>query len=420
MKVYLVGGAVRDELMGLEPKDRDYVVVGATHEKMISMGFIQVGASFPVYLHRESKEEYALARTEISTGPGYHDFEVVFNDHVTIEEDLARRDLTINAIAKDLETGEYIDPFGGIFDIERGKLYAVSEKTFFEDPLRIYRLARFYARHSDRFQISWSALQQCEDAKHNLASLPNERKVAELKKCFEDTSLSNKPSKMIEFLTTMGEFPELEILKGIPQPEKHHAEGDPFIHTMMVIEEAKKNANGDARIIWSALCHDLGKVCYNKFGNLYGHEQYGVSITKSLCERFGVPNSWRNLAGVVTEYHGRMHKVMDMKPRKVYDLLRVARGEKDPAFAEAFAKVCLSDAMGRIPARDGTYPQYAAFMSCLAELKENSLEISVASTEIAEKFSQRPQLIQENIRSLKTRYVAKALKETKDSLKEGK
>lgn len=413
MKIYLVGGAVRDEVMGIEPKDRDYVVVGSTHEEMISLGFTQVGAAFPVYLEPNTKEEYALARTERSTGSGYHDFEVVFNEHVTIEEDLARRDLTINAIAKDMETGEYIDPFGGIFDIERGKLVAVGEKTFVEDPLRIYRLARLFARHADRFTISWRTIKQCEEAKGNLSALPKERKVAELKKCLEDTSPSNVPSKMIEFLTQMGEFPELEALKGIPQPEKHHAEGDPFIHTMMVIEEAHKLAQGDSRVVWSALCHDLGKVCYNTFGNLHGHEQYGVPIVKKLCERFGVPNTWRDLSLVVTEYHGRMHKVLDMKPKKVYDLIRNVRGEKDPVFAEAFAKACLADALGRIPARNGNYPQHAAFNACLKEMKDNAREISFSSVAIAERFPGRPDLIRDSIKNLKTGYVARALRSVK-------
>lgn len=189
MKVYLVGGAVRDELMGVPCKDRDYVVVGSTHEDMLAAGFsMPHGASFPVYLHPETREEYALARTEKSTGPGYHDFEVVFSPEVTIQEDLARRDLTINAIARDLDTGEYIDPYGGIEDIMAGVLRNVSAESMREDPLRIYRLARFLARFGGRFTVDKSTMFVAKCAQATLAALPKERKMAEIRKCFEDQS----------------------------------------------------------------------------------------------------------------------------------------------------------------------------------------------------------------------------------------
>lgn len=418
MKIYAVGGQVRDELMGLVPKDRDYVVVGSTHEEMISLGFTQVGAAFPVYLHPESKEEYALARTERSTGPGYHDFEVVFNDHVTIEEDLARRDLTINAIAKDMETGFYIDPFDGISDIVNKILRVTHRRAMIEDPLRVYRLARLFARFGGDFRIALDTLRCIPNGDDFLSNLPNERKVAEIKKCFEDNSLQNKPSLMFDFLSQLGEFNELKDLLGIPQPEKHHAEGDPFVHTMMVLDHAN-SIGAHPETQWAALCHDLGKVCYHKYGNLHGHEAYGVRITEALSDRFGVPNSWKKLAKVVTEHHGRMHKVLEMKPKKVYELIKNINGEKDPEFAQKFMDVCVSDAAGRIPA-SLDYPQAFVLTQCLAKLKQNSVEISLQSAEIAQQFSGRPEIIRDKVRNVKVGYVAKALSEAKKMIKETK
>lgn len=410
MKVYLVGGAVRDELMGVDSKDRDYVVVGSTHEEMIALGYTQVGAAFPVYLNPQTKEEYALARTEKSTGPGYHDFEVVFGPEVTLEEDLYRRDLTINAIAKDLDTGEYIDPFFGQVDIRHRTLRPVSEDSFKEDPLRIYRLARFAARYSD-FSIAGETYGLCRKASGGLPHLPKERKFAEINKCFSDTSAGNKPSKMIELLVSLGEFPELRALLHIPQPEKHHAEGDPFIHTMMVLDAANdKGCHPETQ--WACLCHDLGKVCYDKFGNLHGHEAYGVPIAEQMCERYGVPKYWKRLALVVTENHGRMHKVLEMTPKKVYNLMQRISAEKDSDFAHKFMDVAVADSIGRLPSVEN-YPQAVVMTKCMSELKNNMDDISEECSQIAKKFAGRPELIRDNVTALKVRYVARALKDAK-------
>lgn len=418
MKVFLVGGAVRDEIMGYVCKDRDYVVVGSTHDEMIAAGFEQVGAAFPVYLHPETKEEYALARTEQSTGPGYHDFEVVFSPDVTIEQDLARRDLTINAIAKDLDTGDYIDPFGGIADINNKLLRAVHSKIMLEDPLRVYRLARLFARFGGDFKIEYSTLGVCYVASNHLVSLPKERKMAEIRKCFEDQSWLNKPSLMIEMLAGLGEFPEVAALKGALQPEAHHPEGDAYVHTMLCLDYAQMMQVG-ADVKWAVLCHDLGKVQFFTRGNLHGHEAGGLPHVRSLNERFGVPNKWADLALRVCEEHTRLHRIADMGAKKVYDLMVKVRANKDNEFATKFVEACICDARGRGPDKMlDAYPAADVFWACTVELQNNRDEISEQCREIAESFKGRPQLVAEHVKKLKVGYVARALSRVKSEIKQ--
>lgn len=419
MKIYLVGGAVRDELMGVESKDRDYVVVGSTHEEMIALGFEQVGAAFPVYLHPETKEEYALARTERSTGPGYHDFEVIFSPDVTIEEDLARRDLTINAIAKDLGTGEYIDPCGGIQDIEKGVLKNVSAAAMREDPLRIYRLARFLARFGGKFVVDESTMFICESAKSTLAALPKERKMAEIRKCFEDQSKENRPSLMIDMLCDLGEMPEVENLRGALQPVAHHPEGDAYVHTLLCLDYAQRLMSSP-EVKWAVLCHDLGKVQYFKYGNLHGHEESGLPLVKSLSERFGVPNKWEDLAHRVCADHTRLHRIMDLKPRKVFDLIERVKAHKpqENQFALKFMEACICDARGRGPEKMfDDYDQPLVLWACALELHKNRLEISEKSKEISERLAGRHEAISSEIRSMKIKYVARALAQVKAEMK---
>lgn len=314
MKIYLVGGAVRDELMGMQSKDRDYVVVGSTHEEMIALGFEQVGATFPVYLHKDTKEEYALARTERSTGAGYHDFEVVFSPDVTIEDDLGRRDLTINAIAKDLDTGEYIDPHGGIRDIQGRILRNVSAEAMREDPLRIYRLARLFARYGGKFVVDHSTMFVAKCAQATLAALPKERKMAEIRKCFEDQSSDNRPSLMVDMLCDLGEMPEVSNLRGALQPPQHHPEGDAYVHTLLCLDYAQ-GLKSAPETKWAVLCHDLGKVQFFEYGNLHGHENRGLNLVADLGERFGVPNKWSDLARRVCADHTQLHQINAMTPR---------------------------------------------------------------------------------------------------------
>lgn len=417
MKIYAVGGQVRDELMGVQSKDRDYVVVGSTHEEMLSLGFEQVGSAFPVYLEPETKEEYALARTERSTGQGYHDFEVVFSPDVTIQEDLARRDLTINAIAKDLESGEYIDPYGGISDIREGILRNVSAESMREDPLRIYRLARFFARFGGRFVVDESTMFIAKCAQATLQALPKERKMAEIRKCFEDQSHDNRPSLMIEKLCELGELPEVNNLKGVKQPVEHHPEGDAFVHTMLCLDYAQRIAV-DPETKWAVLCHDLGKVQFFEKGNLHGHEKGGLPYVVSLCERFGVPNKWMDLALRVTEDHTNMHRIKDLSPRKVFDLLTRVKAMKDEKFTLRFVTACISDARGRGPEKMfDNYDEAYVLWACAAELSKFKREVSEKSKSLSESFAGRPELIAAEIRAMKISYVSRALRRVKEEIR---
>lgn len=417
MKVYLVGGAVRDELMGVESKDRDYVVVGSTHEEMMALGYEQVGASFPVYLHPETKEEYSLARTERSTGPGYHDFEVVFGPDVTLVEDLRRRDLTINAIAKDLDTGLYIDPFNGISDIVNKRLACVLDTTMRDDPLRIYRLGRLLARYGGEFTVEESTFFSCRHARENLASLPKERKMAEIRKCFEDQSSKNKPSLMVEFLCAMEEMPEVNNLKGALQPAAHHPEGDAYVHTLLCLDYAQ-SLMSSPEVKWAVLCHDLGKVQFFEYGNLHGHEEGGLPYVQAMNERFGVPNLWADLAWRVCADHTKLHRINEMKPRKVFDLMTRIKANKDDKFAMKFMEACLCDARGRGPEKMfDNYDQAHVLWAGVVELHKHRAEVSEKCKEIAERLKGRRELIAQEVRSVKIKYVARALTRVKAEIK---
>ncbi|QPI18281.1 tRNA nucleotidyltransferase [Pectobacterium phage POP15] len=417
MKIYLVGGAVRDELMGVPSKDRDYVVVGSTHEEMMALGFEQVGAAFPVYLHPETKEEYALARTERSTGAGYHDFEVVFSPDVTIEEDLARRDLTINAIAKDLDTGEYVDPFGGMRDLQRRVLRQTTVNTMRDDPLRTYRLARLYARFGGKFVIDHSTAYCAKEAAPQLMALPKERKMAEIRKCFEDQGFDNRPSLMVDMLCNLGEMPEVASLRGALQPPQHHPEGDAYVHTLLCLDYAQSLMSAP-ETKWAVLCHDLGKVQFFEYGNLHGHEESGLGLVASLGERFGVPNKWADLAHRVCADHTRMHRINDLKPKKVFDLIERLKAQKDPQFALKFMEACLCDARGRGPEKMfDLYDQPHVLWAGVAELHKHRSEISEKCKEIAERRKGHPEKIKMEVRSLKTGYVARALERVKAEIK---
>lgn len=417
MKVYLVGGAVRDELMGVPSKDRDYVVVGSTHEEMIALGFEQVGATFPVYLEPETKEEYALARTERSTGAGYHDFEVVFSPDVTIEQDLARRDLTINAIAKDLDTGEYVDPFGGMRDLQRRVLRQTTVNTMRDDPLRTYRLARLYARFGGKFVIDHSTASCAKEAAPRLAALPKERKMAEIRKCFEDQSSQNEPSLMIDMLCTLGEMPEVNNLKGALQPPQHHPEGDAYVHTLLCLDYAQRLMSSP-EVKWAVLCHDLGKMQFFEYGNLHGHEEGGLPYVQAMNERFGVPNMWADLAYRVCEDHTKMHRVNDMTPRKVFDLMTRIKANKDDRFAMKFMEACLCDARGRGPEKMfDNYDQSHVLWAGVVELHKYRLEVSEQCKEIAERLKGRRELIAQEVRAVKIKYVSRALTRVKAEIK---
>ena len=362
MKVYLVGGAVRDGLLGRPVHDRDYVVVGATHEEMIEKGFTQVGAAFPVYLHPETNEEYALARTERKTGNGHTDFETFFSPDVTLVEDLSRRDLTINAMAKDLETGEIIDPFGGQYDIEK-KILRHTTLAFLDDPLRILRVYRFKAQLGKDWEIHADTKALCFNNRYGLSHISGERKWKEMEKALASDNFRAYAEAMAE----LGELPELDALRGVAQPPEHHPEGDAFIHTLLCLEQADKFKT-DPWVKFAVLCHDFGKaITFRKYGNLLGHEEAGLEPVRTLCERIRVPNEYRDIALYVTEQHTRVHCIIgrngqkNAKPRSVMKIFEAAgnvASQKTCIKVTALADACFCDAKGRGPKKAMLeYPQ---------------------------------------------------------------
>jgi len=374
LKVYLVGGAVRDKLMNKEPKDRDYVVVGAEPQDMIALGFKQVGSSFPVFLHPESKEEYALARTEKKSGVGYQGFDCYFGKDVTLEEDLARRDLTINAIAMCLETDEIVDPFNGADDI-KNKTLRPTTNSFCEDPLRVLRAARFLARYPD-FKASEELVDLCHKVKDEIQYLPKERIWLETEKGLSE----NKPSNYFEFLKQFGIFETLDSQFNIPQPIQHHPEGCVWTHIMMCVDHAA-NAYRDVGVVFGALVHDFGKAyCYNNFKNLHGHEEEGVKFVEDFCKTFKIPNKFKELGLICCKYHTHVHMAFNMKPKSIYKLFENVKAETKTDRFYKFLDVCESDAKGRgdylseIP-----YTQKQFLIECLDAVKSVDTKIISAT-----------------------------------------
>lgn len=362
MKVYLVGGAVRDGLLGRPVHDRDYVVVGATHEEMIEKGFTQVGAAFPVYLHPETKEEYALARTERKVGDGHKGFETFFSPDVTLEEDLSRRDLTINAMAQDIITGEIIDPFGGKHDLEN-MILRHTTSAFMDDPLRILRLFRFKAQLGNSWTVDHETYRLAYNNRYRLAEISPERKWKEMEKALQGRNFMDYAYHLAQF----GELPELDALRGVQQPEEHHPEGDAFIHTLLCLEQADKYKT-DPWVKFAVLCHDFGKaITFHKYGNLLGHEEAGLEPVRTLCERIRVPNEYRDIALYVTEQHTRVHCIIgrngqkNAKPRSVMKIFEAAgnvASQKTCIKVTALADACFCDAKGRGPKKAMLeYPQ---------------------------------------------------------------
>lgn len=359
MKIYLVGGSIRDELLGLEPKDQDYVVVGATPEEMLNAGYKQVGAEFPVFLHPDSGEEYALARTEVKNGNGYQGFNCAFGPEVTLEEDLARRDLTINAMARDVISGELYDPYGGQQDLE-DKVLRPTTEAFREDPVRVLRVARFLARY-DGFSYS-------DELFDTIGSMINSGELEHLKpeRVWIETEkalMEPKPSRYFKFLRGMEIFPEIDNLQKVEQSERWHPEGDAFIHTMMVIDEAARRGC-DLETRFGCLMHDLGKwPTYQERGNTHGHEGDGVEHIEAFCRRLKIPNDHREFAKLVSRYHTHTHKAFELKPATLHDMI-AAVSRKDFWFAR-FLDVCVCDKNGRAePACDWDYFQPAYVHAC--------------------------------------------------------
>lgn len=356
MKCYRVGGSVRDELLGLPVKDRDYVVVGATPEEMERRGFRPVGKDFPVFLHPRTQEEYALARTERKTARGYKGFEIYTAPSVTLEADLARRDLTINAIAMD-DHGHVIDPFGGIADLEVGVLRHVSP-AFAEDPVRILRVARFAARFG--FRVAPETLALMQEMVHNgeVEALVPERVWQELARGL----MEEKPSRMFFTLRECAALarilPEVDGLFGVPQRADVHPEVDTGVHVMMVIDYAAE-MGFTLPVRFAALSHDLGKAATPpaEWPRHPGHEARSVALVRDLCERIRVPNECRDLALLAARYHGDVHRAMELNPATILKLLEGVDAFRRRSRFEELLAACESDFRGRAGYRKVPYPQ---------------------------------------------------------------
>lgn len=405
MEKYLVGGAVRDRLLGYPVKERDWVVVGETPESMIKLGFRPVGKDFPVFLHPETHEEYALARTERKTAPGYKGFVVHADVDVTLEEDLRRRDLTINAIAMTPE-GEIVDPYGGSNDLDK-RLFRHVSPAFSEDPVRILRVARFAARYRHLgFKSAAETTEMMRDMVEagEVDYLVPERVWAELYKALNEASPSAFFNTLIECGALARLFPEIYNLFGVPQPPKYHPEVDTGVHTLMALEQAALLSD-KPEVRFAALVHDLGKALSPKedLPHHKGHELNGLPILEKLCKRLCVPNHFKHLAAHVMQYHTHCHKVKELKPGTLVDLLAALGAFKQLNQVADFVLACEADAKGRTGLENQPYPQ-AAYLLEAAEIAA-----SVDTSTVTNSGLQGAQ-IGEAIRQLRIRAVRELVK----------
>ncbi|MFC3150810.1 multifunctional CCA addition/repair protein [Litoribrevibacter euphylliae] len=405
MKTYLVGGAVRDQLLNLSVSDRDWVVVGASPEEMTAQGYRSVGKDFPVFLHPESHEEYALARKEKKDGHGYKGFVCDFSPDVTLEEDLLRRDLTINAMAQGSQ-GEIIDPYNGQQDLEEKQLRHVSD-AFSEDPLRVLRVARFAARfHHLGFQVAAETLQLMSDIAHSgeLDYLTAERVWKETERALTEQS----PHVYFDVLRQCNAlkiiFPEVDQLFGVPQRKEYHPEIDSGIHTLMVLEQATALSD-EVAVRFAALTHDLGKgiTPEEMLPRHIGHEFKGLQLVEALCQRLKVPNKMRELALLVCELHLQCHTAFQLKPSTVLKLLDKLDAWRKPERFEHFLLACEADAKGRTGYENIDYPQAEylrqAHQQCLSVQAGDIAKAGFKGAAIREEVNrQRVMLLQEHKR----------------------
>lgn len=373
MRVYLVGGAVRDPLLGLPPGDRDFVVVGQTPQAMLDSGFKPVGRDFPVFLHPDTGEEYALARTERKSGRGYRGFVVDADPSVTLEQDLERRDFTINAIARELRDdgsfGDIVDPLDGVGDLQRRVLRHVGP-AFVEDPLRVLRAARFMARLAPMgFTVAPETLDlmRAMVASGELAELTPERVWQELRRAVA----SAKPSAFLRTLHDCGALavvlPEVDALYGVPQRAEYHPEVDTGVHVEMVCDMAAQLAPGDDLIGFAALVHDLGKARTPEhvLPKHIGHETAGVAPVRDVCDRLKVPTSHRQLAVMVCREHLNVHRFDDLRASTVHDLLQRCDGFRRPERVAQLALACEADKRGRLGLEECPYPPREGLLRAL-------------------------------------------------------
>jgi tRNA nucleotidyltransferase (CCA-adding enzyme) len=385
MKRYLVGGAVRDRLLGLPVKERDWVVVGADPQTMLDAGYRQVGKDFPVFLHPQTKEEHALARTERKSGHGYRGFTVQAGPDVTLEDDLRRRDLTVNAIAED-EHGTLVDPYGGARDLEARTLRHVSE-AFAEDPVRILRIARFHARFAPLgFRVADETLALMRDmvAAGEADHLVPERVWQETQKALMQAA---RPSVYFQTLRACGALarvmPEVDALSGVPQRADYHPEIDSLVHTLMCVDAAA-SAGHDLAVRYCALVHDLGKARtpQHEWPSHRMHDARGVPLVEVFSERLRVPTLMRELAVAHTREHLLVHRVFELRPQTLLELLERIWGLRDAARFEQVLAACESDARGRLGFEDCAYPN----TGYLRDAARAALEVLPASV-IADGFS---------------------------------
>jgi tRNA nucleotidyltransferase (CCA-adding enzyme) len=411
MKTYVVGGAVRDELLGLPVKDRDHVVVGATPEEMLAQGFRPVGKDFPVFLHPETQEEYALARTERKTAPGYHGFVFHTAPDVTLEDDLVRRDLTINAIAR-ADDGSLSDPFGGRRDIDNRVFRHVSD-AFAEDPVRILRVARFAARFADfRVAPETLALMQKMVAGGEVDALVPERVWQELARGLMEA----KPSRMLAVLRDCGALarimPELDALWGVPQPPQHHPEVDTGVHMMLVIDYAAER-NFELPVRFAALMHDLGKGVTPPaaWPSHHGHEGMGVKLIESLCRRLKVPNDCRELAVMTAREHGNVSRATILRANTIVTLFGRCDSFRKPQRFEQMLLAAECDFRGRggscaevaeFHARP--YPQGAYLLRALTAAR------AVNAGEIAQRYLDNKERIPDAVHAARVKAVELAMR----------
>lgn len=394
MNIYLVGGAVRDQLLHLPVTERDWVVVGATAQQLLEKQFRQVGREFPVFLHPETQEEYALARKERKSAPGYYGFECDFSPEVTLEEDLARRDLTINAMAIG-DTGELIDPYHGLADLQNKVLRHISP-AFNEDPVRVLRVARFAARFhhlgfhlaEETRQLIYAMVKQGE-----LLHLTPERVWKEWQR-----SLTEKnPEQFIVLLRACGVLslivPELHQLFGVPSTYKHHPEVDSGVHTLMVLEKATA-LSSDPCVRFAALVHDLGKASTPKslWPKHYGHEERGVPLVMNLCARLRIPNEYRDLALLASRFHLLIHRITELRSVTIVQTLEYIDAFRRPYLLSQLLLVCHADSAGRAGAAD-VYPQANQWRDAFAACSKISVQEIIAQgyqgAEIKTKIQQK-------------------------------
>lgn len=409
VRSYVVGGAVRDELLGRPVTDRDHVVVGATPERMVELGFRPVGKDFPVFLHPDTHEEYALARTERKTAPGYHGFVFHTSPEVTLEDDLVRRDLTINAMAR-ADDGSIVDPYQGQADL-RDRIFRHVSEAFAEDPVRILRVARFAARFPDfRVHESTNALMRGMVEAGEVDALVPERVWQELSRGL----MEERPSRMFAVLRDCGALvrilPELDVLWGVPQPPLHHPEVDTGVHVMLVVDYAASQGH-PLEVRFAALVHDLGKGVSpsETWPAHHGHEFTGMKLVTQVCKRLKVPNECRDLALMTAREHGNVSRALQLRANTIVTLFERCDAFRKP---ERFARMLLAsecDARGRgheqHPMRFQAYPQRPYLLRALEAAR------GVDAGEVAARYAEKRDRIPEAVHAARVSAVKAALRE---------